>query len=207
MAIEYVLLDLDGVYLSNGTRAGAQQIAEYFKLSPELVKHILKSPPGSPGLALRLGEIDYATFLERACLLLEIPATERNKQIITNAWFDAYHYRLEMQQLVVELREKGYRIGILTNNFAERFAYVEKKFHFIHYFNHIFISSDLRVKKPDIACYQQVLKAIELSPDKVFFVDDKEGNVAAARKLGINAVVFESEQQLRIELKRHNVDV
>lgn len=205
MPIEYILFDLDGVYLSNGTTVGARQIAEYFQLDPELVKHVLKSPLGSPGLALRLGEINYAAFLERACLLLGIPTTEKNKQIITHAWFDAYHYKPEMQQLVVELREKGYRIGILTNNFTERFAYVEGKFHFKQYFNHVFISSELRVKKPDIACYQKVLGRIELSPDKVFFVDDKEGNVLAARKIDINAVVFESEQQLRRELSQYNI--
>lgn len=205
MAVTYVLFDLDGVYLSNGTHAGVERIANYFNLDREKTKQMLKSTPASPGLLLRLGEITYATFLDQFCSSLEISPNEDNKKTITDAWFGAYEYRPAMQELVVELRKNGYRTGILTNNFPERITHAEDKFHFKKYFDHVFVSSELCVRKPDSLCYQKVLNTLKLSPDNVFFTDDKKENVSAAKQLGITAVVFENEQQLRMDLKEHSI--
>jgi putative hydrolase of the HAD superfamily len=56
-------------------------------------------------------------------------------------------------------------------------------------------SSRLRAIKPEPAAYVAALAALNAEPQEVVFVDDRPGNVIAARSLGLRAVVFEHPDQ------------
>ena len=56
------------------------------------------------------------------------------------------------------------------------------------------------LEKPDPKAYQLLLEQLALPANEVVFIDDKEENVEAARKLGVDAIVFESAQQVHAEL-------
>lgn len=47
-----------------------------------------------------------------------------------------------------------------------------------------------RVKKPDARLFQILLDRYTLRPNETLFFDDRERNIDAARKLGINAEIF-----------------
>ena len=59
--------------------------------------------------------------------------------------------------------------------------------------------------KPELPFYEQILKALPYSPSSVFFVDDLEENVEGAKRAGLDAVVFESPEQLRRALMTRGV--
>ena len=54
-------------------------------------------------------------------------------------------------------------------------------------FRHIFNSSTLGCRKPDVDAFEAVLKLIDAKPDTVLFVDDIETNVDGATLAGLNA--------------------
>ena len=54
--------------------------------------------------------------------------------------------------------------------------------------------------KPELVFYENILSALNLPPQAVFFVDDLEENVAGAKLSGIDAVLFESPAQVRRDL-------
>ena len=58
-------------------------------------------------------------------------------------------------------------------------------------FDQVFTSAAAGTRKPEIDFYRYVLDEISLDGNQVFFTDDKEENVHAARALGIRGVVFE----------------
>lgn len=57
------------------------------------------------------------------------------------------------------------------------------------FFDGVYYSHLVRLRKPDREIYEYVLADAELKPHETLFVDDLPENVAAAREVGIHAVV------------------
>lgn len=54
-------------------------------------------------------------------------------------------------------------------------------------FDDKFLSFEMGLRKPEAEIYAAVIAALGVAPDEIFFFDDVEGNVAAARAAGMNA--------------------
>ncbi len=65
-----------------------------------------------------------------------------------------------------------------------------------HYFDHIVTSSKLGARKPDEIIFRRTLELLNTLPRDAVFVDDKEENVEAAKKLGLKGVLFRSASDL-----------
>jgi HAD superfamily hydrolase (TIGR01509 family) len=59
----------------------------------------------------------------------------------------------------------------------------------------------VRLIKPDAAIYQHTLRGLGVSASEALFLDDREINIQAARALGIHAIQFRSQEQLRKEMQ------
>jgi len=57
------------------------------------------------------------------------------------------------------------------------------------YFDGVYYSHLIRLRKPDREIYEYVLADAELVPEETVFFDDMEVNVAAARELGIQGIL------------------
>ena len=68
-------------------------------------------------------------------------------------------------------------------------------------FTEIFASGEVGLRKPDTAFYQLVLRRVGLPAPSVLFVDDKPGNVDAARALGIQGVVYTGMDHLEAAIR------
>jgi putative hydrolase of the HAD superfamily len=58
-------------------------------------------------------------------------------------------------------------------------------------FDHEFYSCRMGLAKPAKAYFTAILSELDVRPDTVLFIDDRQANVAAAREVGINAAIFE----------------
>lgn len=70
------------------------------------------------------------------------------------------------------------------------------------YFHHAHYSHELGLRKPDPAIYEVVLQKHQLSPEKAFFLDDNADNIAAAKGVGMQAVLIRHPDEV-IELFRN----
>jgi glucose-1-phosphatase len=66
--------------------------------------------------------------------------------------------------------------------FSTRFAAV------LGHFNHVFVSSDIGLRKPDADAFRFVVDAIGIPAPRILFFDDNLANVEGARACGIRAV-------------------
>jgi 2-haloacid dehalogenase len=103
-------------------------------------------------------------------------------------------------EVLAELRAAGVPLYALSNWSAETFAITRGRFEFLEWFDGLLVSGEERVTKPDPAIFRLLLDRVGLDPAATVFVDDAEANVAAARRLGIDAVRFTGPEQLRREL-------
>jgi HAD superfamily hydrolase (TIGR01509 family) len=61
------------------------------------------------------------------------------------------------------------------------------------------------MQKPDQEIFELLLKKTKAKPDETVFIDDFEENILAARKMGINCILFRNVRQLRKELAAFGV--
>jgi 2-haloacid dehalogenase len=102
--------------------------------------------------------------------------------------------------VLAELREAGVPLYALSNWSAETFPRAREIYEFLGWFDGTVISGELGITKPDPRIYEHLLETFELVPTDVFFTDDLDANVEAARALGIEAVVFRGPEPLRRDL-------
>ena len=77
---------------------------------------------------------------------------------------------------------------------------VEREFDWIHRFDVLVWSYQLRIAKPDPAIYRHTLAKLGIRPEETLFLDDKLVNVEAARALGMQAFQFSTVEQLRADM-------
>lgn len=111
----------------------------------------------------------------------------------------ALHPDEEMYTLVDELKKGGVRVGMLSNIWE---SLAEKvRVHGLYApFDPCLLSCEIGVEKPDLKAYSLLLDALALPASEVVFIDDRVENVAAARNCGLDAILFESSEQIRKEL-------
>jgi 2-haloacid dehalogenase len=103
-------------------------------------------------------------------------------------------------ELLAELRAAGVPLYALTNWSAETFAITRQRFEFLDWFDGLVVSGEEGMVKPDPRLFRVLLDRFGLAPEATFYVDDSPANVAAARRLGIDAVRFSDPEQLRRDL-------
>ena len=125
------------------------------------------------------------------------------------AWIRAYDERwIEMvggvdddvAALVRELRGAGLPVYALTNYSGDKWALSRERFDVLAEFDGVVVSGEERVTKPHERIFRILLERYELTPERTFFTDDVDANVAGARAVGIDAVRFADAASLRSHL-------
>ena len=107
--------------------------------------------------------------------------------------------------ILEELRAAGFPLMALSNWGAETFAVVRGDFPFLQHFEHIVLSGEERVIKPDPEIYRRLLARAGRRAEECLFIDDVAANVAAAQSLGFDTIHFRTPDELRQELVRRRI--
>ena len=102
--------------------------------------------------------------------------------------------------LLRQLHHLGTRCYALTNMESWTFPVRQARFSFFDCFDGIVVSSHEGVAKPAAEIFRRVLERFNLQAERTLLIDDAERNVDAARRLGWQAIRFQSPQSLRATL-------
>lgn len=105
-----------------------------------------------------------------------------------------------MRDLINELHGLNYEIYGLTNWSMETFPEAREHFGILQMIDRYVVSGAEGMVKPDPRLFQVLLDRYGLRAGECTFVDDNPDNVAAARKMGMNGIVFTGADELRKEL-------
>lgn len=109
-----------------------------------------------------------------------------------------YKYRefnYDVINLINKLKEKGFNIYILSNNNKEAINYL-KGLDILKNIDGWIVSCDTHLMKPSEEIYKALLNKFNLNPHECYFIDDKEKNINAAKKLGIDGYIFKNTDDL-----------
>ena len=145
----------------------------------------------------RLTESEFLAKIEDALVpeLGHRPEMRRFKEI----YFEALEPNEPMIGLMGDLRDRGYRMALLTNNVREWEPLWRSMLPVDEIFEVVVDSGFVGMRKPDRPIYELTVERLGdgIAPENCLFVDDVEVNIEAARALGMTAVHFrESEQAI-----------
>lgn len=192
-----LLSDLGRVVIEVDLHRVVEGLSELSPLEDDAILGVLEDDTAK---AFERGELDGPDYLEHLRGALRTDVGDDRLRDAYNRIFVGVD--LAVVDLYERLRSRLEGLIGLTNSnpihHVEadlRFADAYRRFDAIHG------SYQLGARKPEPAAYHEVLRREGLSPSQVVFVDDLDVNVAAARQLGIDAIVFRSADQLATELE------
>ena len=110
-----------------------------------------------------------------------------------------------MEELVKELKDKGYKIYLLSNaGFNQHDYWTKIPAH--KYFDGKVVSCDVGEVKPFPKIYEALYEKFDLKPEECFFIDDLIINIFGAQRTGMDGYVFTGDvKDLRKELHERNI--
>ena len=115
-----------------------------------------------------------------------------------------YHADEAINEAVLDLIRKlrgHYKLAILSNappDLTRRLADWEMR----DLFEVVFCSGDEGMIKPDPAAFKLTLERLGVEPGEAVFIDDTPEHVEAARKLGIQGIIFTTAAALKDDLTK-----
>jgi glucose-1-phosphatase len=98
-----------------------------------------------------------------------------------------------------------HRLMLLSNTNPIHFEMIQANYPLLRQFHGSVLSYEVGAVKPSSKIFREAIARAECRPEECFFTDDLSINVEAARKHGIDAVQFESAQQIEKELEARGV--
>ena len=111
----------------------------------------------------------------------------------------------ENVNLIPELKRKGYKLYVLSNFSKQAFDAIYSKYGFFTYFDGLVISSHHHTVKPEKKIYEVLIQEHGVAPETSVFIDDREENIATAKKLGFHVIHLEQPSLLKQKLEVMNV--
>lgn len=163
----------------------------------------LRLPPGSvegivhgcdAWVCAQCGEITDAAYWQAVAAELGLGTAELTR--LQRDFYADDHLDSDLIAFIRELRAEDVRVGLLSNN---SMALVDDlaALNVIDVFDARVISAAIGVMKPAPKAYHAVLGALGISPERALFVDDSPANVEGARAVGMAAVLFSPDVDLR----------
>lgn len=197
--ISACVFDFGGVMTLATMPEGALKVAERLGINRDII---------TSGYAKYRRQLDgnFITFEDMYDLILADNDIEVGKSDIAElieADISSFHARNEETvKFMRSLKERGYKIGILTNmptDFVPRF----KKYFsdFIDLADAMVVSGEEKMFKPQRRIYRLMTERLQVAPNEICFFDDVEANCESARLSGWKAIRFSNVLQIAQEFE------
>jgi len=201
MLPRFLYFDLGMVLVTFSVDRMCRQMGAVAGLDPERVKEVVFH--GDLQKRFELGRLSSREYYEAFC---RASGTRPDYDAIVQASSDIFELKVSMLPVVGQLRQAGYRLGILSNTCESHWNHCTRRYRILGDTFAVHAPSfRLGVCKPDAAIFRAAAELAGCPPQEIFFVDDTPGHVAGARAAGFDAVQYTSTPQLVGELRRRGI--
>ncbi len=116
-------------------------------------------------------------------------------------YFDGLEPNQQLIDYMRQLRQRGYRMAICTNNVREWEPLWRAKLPVDEIFDVVVDSAFVGTRKPERQIYEITLERLAVPAEGALLIDDIELNCTAAAELGIHTVWFRSTEQAVEEIE------
>ena len=149
------------------------------------------------------GAITDDEVLRQVCARLPDEWHEAAREVYRR-WYSNLPEIAGMRELLHDLKQEGRGLYLLSNiseGFEAGYASVPSLVSLLQPFDGLVFSGSLHMVKPSAEIFRHLLQTYGLRAEDCVFIDDSPINVAGARAVGIEAILFDGDAQaLRAQL-------
>ncbi len=196
-SVDVILFDFGGVLAEEGFVGGLAAIAKksginkgaFVALGHELV-HETGFVTG------RSDEKTYWRALRRRATI------EGHDETLREEILSHFKLRPWMLKIVKEVREKGTRVGILSDQ-TLWLDELNAKDGFFRCFDYVFNSYHMGKSKMDTSHFDDIVEALHVKPEKILFIDDNEDHVERGRCQGWKTIRYDNKNNFMHHIKKY----
>lgn len=192
-----VVFDYGGVMITSITNKFVP-LAERAETSVEVIREIVMGPLGvstnHPWHRAERGEIalgqiqkELEPYADKYSVNLYGDEIETVYSNTKSGLTTPYTIIKPMVQKAIEVQKRGFSIALLTNLFTEFYPTVKKELKEVK-FDAWVASSEEGTRKPEAKIYEITEELLQISGEKILFLDDFEPNLIAAEKAGWSVI-------------------
>jgi putative hydrolase of the HAD superfamily len=195
--ISAVILDYGQVLVRRPTDEEFGRMAKMFNVSSQSFYQLWESSRGPYDRRDLTPEEYWLGLAAQTNTSLDGEQIETLRKVEIEIWCHPYPAMLDW---VSQLRAGGIKTAVLSNMPWDLATHVRANFKWMKNFSFQTLSAEVRLIKPDPAIYEHTLRGLGVAAEESLFLDDREGNIRAARALGMHAIQFHSVAQLKRDL-------
>jgi putative hydrolase of the HAD superfamily len=177
----WVIFDVGGVLF--GFMKGFNAIQDYLGIDGDYVKSIIDSHVGSEERGSATLESVFTAILTPLGKISELDE-------VIAMWFDRKYWHEDTFKLMQELKNVGYHVAIMTNNWGNMTNRL-RRMKGIEVAEKIYESSVVGMRKPDLEFYEHIRKDLMVDPSKLLLIDDLKENCKGAELAGWQSFVYD----------------
>ena len=148
------------------------------------------------------GEVPPETFVEEVCRVLDMRVSF---QQFWEMWSSIFAPDPLLPESFLEGLRRRHRLVLLSNTNVVHFEMARERYPLLRHFDGYVLSYEVGALKPSPEIYRQAIASAGCRAEECFFTDDIPAFVEAARREGIDAVPFQSREQLESELQARGI--
>ncbi|HUT14479.1 MAG TPA: HAD family phosphatase [Thermoguttaceae bacterium] len=198
---KFLYFDLGIVLVDFSVDQMFRQMADVSGVEPDRVEEILFD--GGLQSQYELGRITGREFYEAFCRQTD---TRPDYDALQRAGCDIFELNVSMLPVVAQLRQAGYRMGVLSNTCDSHWEHCLGRYWIIaESFSVFALSCRIGAAKPDAAIFHAAAELAGVEPEGIFFVDDLPGHVAGAKAVGFDAVQYTTTPKFVTDLRKRGI--
>ena len=192
-----IIFDYGGVLVTHQTDEDRAKMADIAGMKAELFDERYWAERTDYDRGLITATEYWSKIAQAVPVRLDPDQIEQLTEADSVSWM---HYDSAMWAWIGELRRAGKRVAMLSNMPLDLGEALKSKTNRLTVFDHVTLSYDLRVVKPDPVIYEECLEGIGTAPDKTLFLDDRLENITGAEMLGIRGLQFTTRDEALLRL-------
>lgn len=202
MKIEALLFDLGKVLIDFNFETGVQALHRACSISRDRLEEVLWDETWVR--RYERGEVSTSEFHSYLC---ETAALKMDLTGFREVWSSVFLPGLLVSEQLLAALKRKYPLILVSNTNEAHFEFVRDRYPVIDYFDQHVLSYVVGSLKPDRKIFEHAIRVSGFRPDTLFFTDDREENILAARDLGIHAHQFRTERMLIAALQAAKVEI
>ena len=196
-----ILFDLGKVLIHFDFKRGYRALAGH---CPYPAEEMPRRLAGS-GLVERFetGLVEPRDFVDQVCRMLDLTVDYDQFRTIWSSIFTD----VLIPESMLEGLGRRYRLVLVSNTNALHFEMIRETYaHLLRHFDDLVLSYEVHAMKPRPEIFLAAVGRAGCRPEECFYTDDIAAYIEGARRMGIDAVRFESRIQLEGEMRGRGIE-
>jgi len=200
--IEVVYFDLGKVIVDFDHSRAAQELLKVTPLSLKEAMAVLSD--GELVSEYETGQLSSQEHYRKVCRRLQMDVSiEKFREL----WGSMFLPEPLLSESFLQDLKKRYRLMLLSNTNEIHFDFLIQHYPILRLVEERLLSYQAGCMKPEARIFELAIKKAAVAPEKIFFTDDRPENIEAAQRAGIQALLFQSETQLRRDMASQGLTV